>query len=221
MKTQILLIGFCIATLHAAHAEIWTSKSHDCSLAFSDGMWTLHDGVRVLGGQVLLQALNQRQNKEVTVFRQEAATTGSVRSPRFAAGVRSAYENTGATFLSEGYTNVNGRDAYWFTGQGLRDGQKVSQLAYTIYGNGEVYVLMARFFDNDASPNNDNETLSILKSFRILATAPLPAKPIATGNDLAFRIGCITGFLLVLIAGAVVLSKRQQKHSDTNKLPSL
>ena len=103
--------------------------------------------------------------------------------------------------LSDGYTNVNGRVAYWFAGEGFANGMKISTLRYAVCEKGSLYQLMAESIKS--SPLNDNELATILDSFQIHAEA-LPSATVSRSDALSYRIGQITGFLLVLIlVGAI------------------
>jgi hypothetical protein len=217
MKTQLLLICICAATLYSACAETWEPRTHDCSLQFPDGMWTFQKGGEINHGQVILTAVNREQTKAVNVLRYQVASSFSVQDPRFVQGLKEGFTKTGSRFVSDGYTNVNGYTAYWFTGEGLANGRKVSTLRYALCENGGLYQIVSECLGD--SPQSDRELLAILNSFKILSKAPTSSKSVAGEKSLAYRIGFITGNLLVVILIVGIVVKLVRKQFNAQKQP--
>ena len=188
---SLVCAGICWVTMPAVYAEKWEPPTHECSLEFPDASWTFQDGKAVKGGQIILSAANREQNKTVTVVRYQVARSISMQDPRFVQGLTAGYLQTGSRFLNEGYTNVNGCVAYWFTGERLVKGGKVSILAYALGESGRLYQLVAT--RRDDSPVNDEELAGILASFHMSVSASLPSNAIPGSDAVANNIGRITG----------------------------
>jgi hypothetical protein len=197
MKKQLLCVLISAATLQVASAEKWEPSTHECSLVFPDSSWNFQQGKEVEHGQIILTAINRERTKDVNVVRYTVAASISVQDARFVDGIKSGFAKSGGRMLSSGYTNVNGRVAYWFAGEGFANGRKISTLRYAICENGRLYQLMAESIGS--SPQNDDELSAILDSFQIHAEA-LPSATASRYDSLAFKIGLITGFLLFFIA---------------------
>ena len=208
MKKRLLCVLISAAALQVASAEKWEPATHECSLEFPHGSWTFQQGKETDHGQIILTATNRERTKDVTVARYQVAASISVQDPRFADGMKSGFAKSGGRMLSDGYTNVNGRVAYWFTGEGFASGKRISILRYALGEKGRLYQLVAESVGG--SPLNDDELPAILGSFQIHGEA-LPSTTVSRGDTLAYRIGQITGFLLVLIliAGTVVRQFRK------------
>ena len=201
MKKQLLCIFISATALQVALAEKWEPATHECSLEFPDGSWTFQPGKEIDHGQIILTATNRERTKDVGVVRYIVAPSISVQDPRFEDGIKNGFAKSGGRMLSDGYTNVNGRVAYWFAGESFANGRKISTLRYALCEKGRLYQLMAESIGS--SPLNDNELAAILGSFQIHPEA-LPSATVSRSDTLAYRIGQITGFLLVLIlAGGI------------------
>jgi hypothetical protein len=203
MKKQLICILISAAALQVVSAEKWEPKTHECSLAFPDGSWTFQPGKEIDHGQVLLSATQQQRIKAVNLVRYQVALSISVQDPRFVKGLQNGFTKSGFRMLNNGYTNINGCVAYWFTGEAIAKGNEIYTLRYALCESGRLYQLIADSVDG--SPMNDSELLGILTSFQI-HTQALPYTSIHDDNSLAYRIGQITGYLLVtvLVGGVVV-----------------
>ncbi len=201
MKKQLLCVLISAAALQVTAAEKWEPATHECSLEFPDGSWTFQQGKEIDHGQIILAATNRERTKDISVVRYLVAPSITVQDPRFVDGIKSGFAKSGGRMLSDGYTNVNGRVAYWFAGEGFANGRKISTLRYAVCEKGRLYQLMAESIGG--SSLNDNELPAILGSFQIHGEA-LPSATVSRGDTMAYRIGQITGFLLVLIlAGGI------------------
>ena len=210
MKKQLLCVLINVVALQIASAEKWESSTHECSLEFPDGSWTFQQGKEIDHGQIILTAANRERTKDVSVVRYMVAPSISVQDPRFVDGIKSGFAKSGGRMLSDGYTNVNGRVAYWFAGEGFANGRKISTLRYAVCEKGSLYQLMAESIKS--SPLNDNELATILDSFQIHAEA-LPSATVSRSDALSYRIGQITGFLLVLILVGAIGVRLVRKHA--------
>ncbi len=208
-KLLCLLIG--VTALQVASAEIWEPATHECSLEFPDGVWTFQAGKEIDHGQVILVATTLDRTRDINVLRYRVASPISVRDPRFADGMKSGFAKTGGHMLGDGYTNVNGRVAYWFAGEGFVKGRTISTLRYALGESGTLYELVAESIGG--SPLNDKELSAILASFQIHTEALPPAAPGSRNDTLGFRIGLVTGFLLVFIFGGGVVRKLGRKRA--------
>ena len=201
MKNLLLGVLISATALQIASAEKWEPATHECSLEFPDGSWTFQQGKEIDHGQIILIATNRERTRDVIVVRYQLDSSISVENPRFVDGIKSGFAKSGGRMLSDGYTNVNGRVAYWIDGEAFAKGRKLSTLRYALGEKGRLYQLMAESIGS--SPLNDNELLTILGSFQIHPEA-LPSVTVSRSDTLAYRIGQITGFLLVLIlAGGI------------------
>ena len=210
MKRLLLGVLISAAVLPVALAEKWEATTQECSLEFPDGPWTFQPGKEIDHGRIILIATNRERTKDVNVLRYPVDPSISVQDSRFVDGMKSGFAKSGGRMLSEGYTNVNGRVTYWFAGEGFAHGRKISTLRYTLGAKGILYQLVAESMGN--SPLDDNELLAILGSFQIHAEA-LPAVTVSRSDTLAYRIGQITGFLLVLILVVGIVIKLARKRA--------
>ena len=217
MKKQLLCILLCVAVAQVASADKWESTTHECSLEFPDGLWTFQEGKDIEHGQIILSAAHREEKKTVSVLRYQVSPSISVRDPRFVQGVKGGFAKAGGRLLADGYTNVNGCITYWFTGEGYINGQKVSTLRYALCENGRLYQLVGECMG--CSPLSDNELPAIFTSFQMHTKGSPSAADVRT-DALAYRIGLITGCLLVVIPAAVfalrLILKRSKKQDQAS-----
>jgi len=213
MKKQVILICVCFATLDVASGATWQPSTHECSLEFPGDGWTLKEGGAINHGQMLLAAMNQDQTKSVNVLRFQVAPSMSVKDARFVNGLKKGFTDTGSRLLRDGYTNLNGRTAYWFTGAKHVKEQQIATLNYSLCENGALYQLVEESIG--APPLVDDELVAILASFRLHLESSSAPKPVSAGDSIAYQVGRITGFLLVLILGFGIVTKLRRKRSGT------
>jgi len=211
------------AVLQVASAERWEPTTHECSLVFPDGSWSFQqgNGKEVDHGQIILSATYQDRTKAINVIRYRVDPSISVKDPRFVNGIKNGFAKSGSgcRIVMSGYANVNGHIAYWFTGEGLANGRKISTLRYALCEQGRLYQLDAESLGSSAL--NDDELHSILSSFQ-MHTEAWPSAPVSDKNPLAYRIGQATGYLLVFILVAGIISKQIRKRACVSKsLPPL
>ena len=214
MKKQLIFICIVAAVLQSAREEKWEPTTHECSLEFPDGSWTLQKGRDFEHGQIILSADNREQTKTIAVFKYQVAPSFSVQDPRFVAGVTNGFAKSGYRLLNAGYTNINGYTAHWLNGEAFDSSKKVSTLRYALCANGRLYQLVGQCIGDSAL--NDKELIAILTSFQINTKALLPSAPVSSDNSLAYRIGLITGFLLVLVLVlGLILRSRSKRQTRT------
>lgn len=205
-----MLICAGITALQIASATTWDSPTHDCSLAFPEE-WTFKQGPDIGKGQALLIALNREQNKSLNVLRFQMAPSTSVQNPQFAKGMKDGFTEGHARVLNDGYTNLNGRVAYWFSGEKRAKGVNIFTLSYSLCNNGTLYQLNADSLG--PSPLDDNEVTTILASFRIHGPNLAPTKTIPDVYAASRQIGRITAFLLIIILVAGIIVKATRKRT--------
>lgn len=198
MKKTLLNIFVCIATMQTASAMTWQSPSQECSLTFPNTEWTLRKGEAMPRGQILLEALNREQTKSVTVLSFQAPPSASVQDPGFAENVKKGFASTGSHPLNDGYTNLNGRIAYWLTGTKNLAGRQTSTISYSLRAGNFLYQLHLESLNTN--PACDEELIAITRSFLV------SDKNSSKTDSFAYHIGIATGLLIVL---AVVLYRRQ------------
>jgi hypothetical protein len=219
MNKHLVCILLSVAVLQVVSAEKWEPATHECSLTFPDGSWALLPGKMIDHGQILLSAVQSRRTRAITLAKYEVAPSISVQDDRFVKGLRNGFEQSGFRVLSSGYTNINGCVAYWFSGEAVANGKEVSTLRYSLCSSGQLYQLIADSVEG--SPLNDKELLRILTSFQMRSHGP-PVAASYRDNSLAYQIGRVTGFLLILtlIVGIVVNQsrKRSRKQAQASAL---
>ncbi len=97
---------------------------------------------------------------------------------------------------------MNGRVAYWYTGEGVVNEQKVCTFRYALCESGRLYQILTESFG--ISPLDDPELVAISASFETSGRPSTPSQSLPADESLAYRIGAITGFLLMLILAALV-----------------
>ena len=212
MKKHIMLISACAAALHVVSAANWEPPTRDCSLEFPGTDWTLKEGGAVNHGRMILAAVNREQTKSVTVIRFQVAPSMSVQDPGFVKGMKAGFTDAGSLLLTDGYTNVAGRIAYWFTWQKHVNEQLISTLNYSVHEGGALYQIAEESIG--IPPLDDHELAAILASFRIHVNGTPAAGPMSRGDSVAYQIGRATGFLLIVILGFGVLAGLRRRRAD-------
>ena len=117
MNKHLVSICVCAATLQVACATTWEPTTRECSLAFPDAGWTFQEGGAVPHGHMILAALNRDKTKSINLLSVSAPRSMSVQDPRYATDFKNGFAASGSRPLNDGYTNLNGRIAYWLTGE--------------------------------------------------------------------------------------------------------
>jgi hypothetical protein len=147
---------------------------------------------------MILAAFNREQNKSVNVLTFQVPPSRSVQEPGFATSFKNGYASAGSRPIKDGYTNLNGRIAYWLAGEKNIAGNHASALSYLLCdGGGTLYQLHIESLGTN--PLDDKELLTISASFKIHGKTAILPKATSPANSLAFQIGIIIGFLAVLI----------------------
>ena len=195
--------------MQSVSAVTWQPATHECSLLFPNAEWTLREGGNVRYGQAILTALNREQTKSVSVFSFPVPKSMSVQDPRYAKNFKDGFISSGSRPLSDGYTNLSGRIAYWLTGEKNVAGRQASILSYSLHDGSTLYQLHVESMGTH--PVEDDELLAILGSFQIHGKKSTFSGFHFTGDSLAYSLGLAIGFLVVfLVAFRVVVKLRKR-----------
>lgn len=139
---------------------------------------------------------------------------------RFVTGFNRGLEKDGDIRLSGKYIEVAGIRSYERLGHFSQRGHQISSLNLVIPGKDRYYILQGLETDGDA--NTDAEILQALDSFRFLH----PFVPNYDANSIPFRIGQLTGYVMVTLAVvaivlAAVRSNRQPPPRPSSRPPPL
>jgi hypothetical protein len=133
---------------------------------------------------------------------------------RFIAGFEQGIrESGGGNPLSAKFIEVGGIKSYERQGTLVLRGRTISTMTLLVPGENQYYNLQALRFDGDAS--EDPEIQQIIGSFRFLH----PFVPTYAPDSIAYRIGQLTGALMVIIVvvAFVIFSARPTSRNRTTR----
>jgi hypothetical protein len=219
LRKPIRHLAFAFMLVIAAPRGVFAQErqfaDYNCAITFPDG-W--HLMTNLPPQQSVLAAYGDAAGTRLVyllIFAKKP--TGPLDDHFISEYERGIQESGGGERLSGKFIEIAGIKSYERLGSLLIRGKRASMIGQLVPADGRFYNLQAMRFDGDA--NDDPEIRQILGSFRFIRPPDLSYTP----DSIAYRMGQLTGFLLVILAivAVVVALVRRDRTPQPKRPPPL